>query len=185
MSNVFLFADPHFGHRGIVKFLNADGSKVRPWDDVDQMNEDMVQRWNSVVRPKDKVYLGGDVVINRKSLEVVGRLNGDKILIKGNHDIFRLKDYTEHFRDIRSYQIWVGCGIIFSHIPLYESQLERFGTNVHGHLHGGRVRRADGSIHPGYFCVCAEHVNYTPISLEDVKSAIVAQGGFIGPSNAH
>lgn len=179
-KNVFFIADPHFGHKNIVNFVTKDGKPVRPWDNVDEMDEAMVTYWNETVRPNDKVYIAGDVVINRRCLETVGRLHGDKILIKGNHDIFRLSDYTKYFRDVRAYHVWTNLGIILSHVPVHPMELERFGTNVHGHLHTNRVRLADGSIDPRYLCVSAEHTDFRPIDLEEVKARIMSQGGFLG-----
>ena len=183
MPSVFLTSDTHFGHLGVCKFLCSDGvTKIRPWTDPDQMDEDMVARWNDRVRPTDKVYHLGDVVINRKSLKILDRLNGDKVLIKGNHDIFKLGDYTKYFRDIRSYHVM--NGLILSHIPVHPESLYRFGCNIHGHLHQNRVMRvgSDGSpeIDPNYWCACVEHTDFTPILFEDALEAIKEQGGVIG-----
>jgi calcineurin-like phosphoesterase family protein len=178
MPNVFLTSDTHWGHAGICKFTNYDGSPVRPWDDVEEMNEEMIKRWNETVGPKDKVYHLGDVVINRKFLPILDRLNGDKVLYKGNHDIFRLADYVKYFRDIRSYGVMNGC--ILSHIPVHKDSIARFGANIHGHTHGNRVLDADGKIDPDYFCVCVEQTDYTPIAFEDVLKKIKEQGGQVG-----
>ena len=93
MPAVFLVSDTHFGHAGVCRFLREDGTKLRPWDDPNEMDEEMVKRWNETVRPNDKVYHLGDVVINRKALKTLERLNGDKILIKGNHATSLLKIY--------------------------------------------------------------------------------------------
>lgn len=190
MPSVFLTSDTHFGHANICKFTNYDGSPLRPWDDVAEMDEEMVKRWNETVGPKDKVYHLGDVVINRRHLNILSRLNGDKVLIKGNHDIFKLTDYTEHFRDIRAYHVMNGC--ILSHIPISKDSIARFGTNIHGHLHGNRVRKPRGvdaktgeilysdQIDPSYFCVCVEHTDFKPILFEEVVQRIKDQGGQIG-----
>lgn len=177
MSNTFLVSDTHFSHKGITQFLRQDGTKVRPWDDPDEMDEAMVDRWNKVVNPKDKVYHLGDVVINRKALKILSRLNGDKVLIRGNHDIFRLEEYLEYFRDLRAYHVMNGC--ILSHIPLHVESLGRFGVNIHGHLHERRVM-LDGKVDPRYFNVCVEHTNFQPISLETVYQLIEEQGGQVG-----
>jgi calcineurin-like phosphoesterase family protein len=190
MSNIFLTSDTHWGHANICKFTNYDGSPVRPWDDVEEMNEEMIKRWNETVGPKDKVYHLGDVVINRRFLSILDRLNGDKVLIKGNHDIFPLKDYVKYFRDIRAYHVM--NGMILSHIPVHKESIARFGTNIHGHTHGNRVMKIVGAytdgtlirskdeIDPDYFCVCVEQTDYRPISLEDVLQKIEEQGGQIG-----
>jgi calcineurin-like phosphoesterase family protein len=190
MPNVFLTADTHFGHANICVFTNRDGSPLRPWDSVEEMDEEMVKRWNETVGPDDKVYHLGDVVINRKSLSILDRLNGDKVLIKGNHDIFKLNDYTKYFRDVRGYHVVNGC--VLSHIPVHKDSIARFGTNIHGHLHANRVRKARGvdaktgeilystDIDPDYFCVSVEHTDYRPILFEDVIQKIKDQGGKIG-----
>lgn len=183
MPNVFLTSDTHWGHAGICKFTNYDGSPVRPWDDVEEMNEEMIKRWNETVGPKDKVYHLGDVVINRKFLPILDRLNGDKVLYKGNHDIFRLADYVKYFRDIRSYGVMNGC--ILSHIPVHKDSIARFGANIHGHTHGNRVLDAGGNIDPDYFCVCVEQTDYRPISFEDVLQKIRDQGGQVGFRNGN
>ena len=122
MPAVFLVADTHFGHTGVCQFTRNDGvTKLRPWTDPNEMDEDMIKLWNDRVRPKDKVYHLGDVVINRRALKTLARLNGDKVLIKGNHDIFRMHEYAEHFRDIRGYHVM--NGMILSHIPVHEASL--------------------------------------------------------------
>lgn len=182
MQNVFLVSDTHFGHANICKFLREDGTKLRPWGDVDQMNEDMVKFWNETVRPSDKVYHLGDVVINKKYLPIMERLNGIKILIKGNHDTAKLADYVPYFKDVRAYHVM--RGLIFSHMPIHEGGLDRFGCNVHGHLHSAIVKK-DDVLDPRYLNVSVEHTDYRPILLEDVMQRIVKQGGSIGDKNGN
>jgi calcineurin-like phosphoesterase family protein len=183
MPSVFLVSDTHFGHVGVTRFLRDDGTKLRPWDNVEEMDEEMVKRWNETVRPKDKVYHLGDVVMNRKSLGILRRLNGDKVLIKGNHDIFRLEDYSEFFRDIRAYHPMNGC--MLSHVPMHEESLGRFGTNIHGHLHYRRVtkvahKQAKPEVDTRYHCVCVELTDYRPILFEEVMKRIKEEGGMVG-----
>jgi calcineurin-like phosphoesterase family protein len=178
MAATFLVSDTHFGHLGVCKFMRNDGvTKLRPWDTSEEMDEEMIRRWNEKVRPNDKVYHLGDVVINRKALGIMSRLNGDKVLIKGNHDIFRLEDYTAHFRDIRAYHVL--NGIILSHIPVHEESIARFGCNIHGHLHANRVMK-DGVIDPRYFSACVEQHDFAPVLFEDAMKMIVEQGGEVG-----
>jgi calcineurin-like phosphoesterase family protein len=124
MPAVFLVSDTHFGHAGVCRFMRADGiTKLRPFEDPEEMDEFMVRAWNERVRPTDKVYHLGDVVINRKSLKIMSRLNGDKVLIRGNHDIFRDDEYREHFRELRAYHVM--NGMILSHIPVHAEFQER------------------------------------------------------------
>lgn len=195
MPATFLISDTHFGHAGVCKFLREDGSKLRPWDDPAEMDEEMIRRWNDRVRPSDKVYHLGDVVINRKALPTLHRLNGDKVLIRGNHDIFRDDEYRRYFRELRAYHVL--NGMILSHIPVHEASLGRFGVNIHGHLHASRVKRArgvdarTGEILYGtdtdyrYHCVCVEQTDFAPVLLDDVFKRIQAEGGKIGFRNGN
>jgi calcineurin-like phosphoesterase family protein len=183
MPSVFLVSDTHFSHLGVCRFLRSDGiTKLRPWDSAEEMDEEMVRRWNDRVRPNDKVYHLGDVVMKRKDLSIMSRLNGDKVLIRGNHDIYKMSDYAEYFRDIRGYHVM--NGLILSHIPIHEESLGRFGTNVHGHTHANRVMK-DGAIDVRYHCVCVEQIDYTPILFEHVLERIEAEGGHVGFRNGN
>jgi calcineurin-like phosphoesterase family protein len=161
MSNIFLISDTHFGHVGVTQFLRDDGTKLRPWGNIEEMDEALVSNWNSVVNPKDKVYHLGDVVINRKHLKTLLRLNGEKVLVKGNHDIFRINEYLEHFKDVRGYHIL--DNLIMSHIPIHPDSRGRFKGNIHGHLHANNVGD------PWYYNVSVEQINYTPIPFETVR----------------
>ena len=191
MPSVFLTSDTHFGHAGVCRFTEADGvTKIRPWTDPNEMDEEMVKRWNERVKPTDKVYHLGDVVINRKALSIMSRLNGDKVLIRGNHDIFRDDEYRLYFRELRAYHVM--NGMILSHIPLHEASLGRFGVNIHGHLHSNRVKKARGiDAKTGatlygdendvrYHCVCVEQTDFAPILFEDVIKRIIEEGGDVG-----
>jgi len=181
-SNVFLISDTHFGHEGMCRFTLADGSKVRPFESSKEMDDAMIDNWNSIVKPIDKVYHLGDVAIPRKSLAILERLNGKKILIRGNHDIFHLADYAKHFKDVRAFHVLNGC--LLTHAPVHPMSLEKFGRNIHGHTHLNIVRRESeiGGMErdPSYLNVCVEHTNYKPIPLDDVFARIIAQGGSIG-----
>ena len=177
MPSVFLTSDTHFGHLGVTKFLRDDGTKLRPWDSVEEMDEALIANWNSVVKPNDKVYHLGDVVINRKALHTLHRLNGEKVLIKGNHDIFKLEDYTPYFKDIRGYHVM--NNFILSHIPLHPDAKGRFNGNIHGHTHYNNVmiRGFNGKPieqDPWYTCVCVEQTNYTPILFEHLMKELDA-----------
>jgi calcineurin-like phosphoesterase family protein len=189
MPAVFLTSDTHFGHAGVCKFTRDDGvTKLRPWTDPDEMDEEMVRRWNERVRPNDKVYHLGDVVINRRALKTLSRLNGDKVLIRGNHDIFPDTEYREYFRELRAYHVM--NGMILSHIPIHTSSLGRFGVNIHGHLHANRVMTTDlfsdeTTVDTRYHCVCVEQTDYTPILFEDVIKRIEAEGGSVGFKNGN
>ena len=191
MPSVFLVSDTHFGHSGVCRFTRNDGvTKLRPFSDPDEMDEFMIAAWNERVKPNDKVYHLGDVVINRRCLSTLARLNGDKVLIRGNHDIFRDDEYRVYFRELRAYHVM--NGMILSHIPLHEASMGRFGTNIHGHTHANRVMKAHGvnaktgevlysdEIDVRYHCVCVEQTDFAPILFEDVIKRIEAEGGTVG-----
>ena len=190
MPAVFLVSDTHFGHAGVCRFTRNDGvTKLRPWTDPAEMDEAMVAAWNERVRPNDKVYHLGDVVINRRALPILNRLNGDKILIRGNHDIFKDEDYTPYFRSLRGYHVM--NGMILSHIPIHSESLGRFGVNIHGHLHANRVMlpgfngKITDIVDTRYHCVCVEQTDFAPILFEDVIKRIEAEGGSIGFRNGN
>ena len=195
MPSVFLVSDTHFGHAGVCRFTRRDGvTKLRPWDSAEEMDEEMVERWNDRVRPTDKVYHLGDVVMSRRSLSIMDRLNGDKVLIRGNHDIFKDEDYRKYFRELRAYHVM--NGMILSHIPIHSESLGRFGVNIHGHLHADRVMRPARvleefidhgctTIDERYHCVCVEQTDFAPILFEDVVKRIEAEGGVVGFRNGN
>lgn len=169
MANIFFISDMHFGHSNILKFTNPDGSPVRTFSSVEEMDELMIQNWNKTVSPCDKVYCLGDVSINKKYISQLYRCNGDKVLIKGNHDIFALEYYTEHFRDIRACQVFSKEKMIFTHIPIHPDELDRFVANVHGHLHCNKVKDKFGNDDVRYMNICVENIDYTPISFDEIR----------------
>jgi calcineurin-like phosphoesterase family protein len=197
MSNRFVISDTHFGHTNSwEKFKLPNGDPLRPFTSTEEMDETMVERWNAVVRPQDTVYHLGDVVINKKSLHHVKRLNGKKRLVRGNHDIFKDADYREvGFDSLYGVRVFVDK-FILSHIPLHpESVTERFKVNVHGHLHANEVMRTrTNMVHgymtglvtepdPRYLCVSVEHTDYRPLSFDEVEARIKARWEATGYTN--
>ena len=167
MRNHWVVSDTHFGHAGVCRFTHLDtGIKIRPWTDPNEMDEDMVRMWNELVAPNDRVYHLGDVVINRRCLPTLNRLNGKKVLIRGNHDIFKLEEYARYFEDIRGCKVLSKEGIIMTHIPVHISQLERWKVNVHGHLHSNVLDD------PRYINVCVEQIGFKPISLDEILDRV-------------
>ncbi len=180
MPNIFFISDTHFGHTACWRdFKLPDGkTPMRCFTSTEEMDETMVANWNRVVGPKDKVYHLGDFAIARKNVAFAGRLNGDKVLIRGNHDIFKLEEYTRYFREIRgSHKLE---NFVMTHIPIHPDSLARWcDGNIHGHLHNNEVKGGKGLVgwvrkklnmhDPRYICVSVEHINYTPIAFEDLK----------------
>lgn len=174
MSNIFFASDHHFHHSNILNFKDATtGKPLRVFDSMHHMNEHMVNQHNKVVKPNDKVYFLGDVTMTRNAagLEILARMNGEKILVRGNHDLCTAKQYLEYFKDVRGVHQF--DGMILSHIPIHPDSLSRWGVNVHGHLHSNVVRLSNNHPDPRYYCVCMEQLHdYTPVSLEQVKQKV-------------
>jgi calcineurin-like phosphoesterase family protein len=176
--NIFFASDYHFRHQKPYNtFLRPDGKFLRyEFASAEEGDEAMIERHNAVVKDNDRVYMVGDIVFHKRDLHLLGRMKGRKVLIKGNHDLLELKDYIPYFDDIRGVHQF--SGIVITHIPIHPQSLGRWGFNVHGHLHANRVmwNVSDGDfthhnaeIDPRYFNVSVEQINYTPISLEEIK----------------
>ena len=176
MPNRWYISDTHFHHANIIQYGN------RPFRDVEQMHEALIEAWNSVVRPQDHVTHLGDVSILRgnkqnqeKFIKLIKQLNGHKRLALGNHDHFPIRTYLEVFEKI--YATWRSDeGIIFSHIPIHPRSMGRAIANVHGHIHQNPdyepvVNTFTGKIQP-YINVCVEALDYIPIHIEDLKVSI-------------
>lgn len=175
--NIFVIADTHFGHRSLVEGKLLDngtrqqmaGGRHTDFASVEEHDEAMVERWNSVVCPSDKVYHLGDVCMSKKSLPIIGRLNGKKTLIAGNHDIFNTREYTPYFTNVRGSRV-IG-DVILTHVPVHSGELRehggRFSGNVHGHLHRNKF-----SEWWNYINVCVENWDYTPVSLDEILSLL-------------
>lgn len=172
MQNIFFISDLHLGHKKVVQFNNDDGQKMRPWNNLNDMHNAMIAAWNSAVTDADKVYVIGDFAFDKKSLAIGKELKGRKILVKGNHDVLKLKDYMEVFSDIR------GCHVledyVLTHVPIHESCIDRFKINIHGHLHSRRIIK-NGLIDYRYQNCSVEQINYTPIEFSALKEKIKSE----------
>lgn len=154
MKKVFVISDTHFGHANIIKYAG------RPFDSIEEMDNSLVEFWNHVVSPTDKVYHLGDVTLSKKKLPILDKLNGNKTLIAGNHDIYKTSEYLKYFKNV------VACkeinGFIMTHIPVHPDQKYRYKGNIHGHMHEKNI--ADR----WYFNVSVEQIGYTPMNIEQI-----------------
>lgn len=138
MGNIWFTSDNHFHHKSILKFA-ADTRMGHT--DVDEMNEHMIEIWNNTVGVNDKVYNLGDLSFGNadKTEEVLKRLNGRKILVRGNHDHWindRLETYFETICDYRLIKI-EGIKVVLFHYPIVEFDCMHYGAfHFHGHTHG-------------------------------------------------
>jgi calcineurin-like phosphoesterase family protein len=157
MSKKFAISDLHFDHKRIIELCN------RPFASVEEMNEQMVARWNSVVGANDDVFFGGDFGFNDKKVSGwFEKLNGVKHLVVGNHDHNATKKlgwYSVHTRMEVEHD---GTLFVLDHYPI-EDWNKRYHDSVHlyGHVHTVPVMELRRR-----FSMCAEHLNYTPRDLD-------------------
>lgn len=142
----FVTSDHHFGHANIIEFekdfrlMKIPGVGIHVPTPEQHWN-DLIYRWNQVVRPKDTVWHLGDLCFGAQNLHWVRWLNGHIRLVLGNHDTLPLESYRNSniekvcgARAMDRYKPKVKC--ILTHIPVHPNQLEfRFHVNLHGHLH--------------------------------------------------
>lgn len=167
-NNWYVISDTHFNHSNIIKYCN------RPYKDVDEMNIDIINKWNSIITNDDVVIHLGDIGFGKDDVvELVKQLNGYIILIKGNHDRTKLcskllkdKAIDELYND--SY-VWFNDSIILSHKPVQESMLINNIINIHGHLHntGNYQDIKDTSK---YINVSIEMIDYKPQLINNYKN---------------
>lgn len=111
MAEIWFTSDHHFFHENILRFTGDDGKLIRPgFSSVDDMNWSMVEKWNSVIKPADKVWHLGDVAF--KTIEraaaldaLLGKLHGHKRMLAGNHDNLKSPILHKHFEKI---ELWKG-----------------------------------------------------------------------------
>jgi calcineurin-like phosphoesterase family protein len=173
LSKTFVISDTHFNHANILNFTMHDGAKVRPeFDTVEQMNEHMIERWNSVVGDNDTVYHLGDVhfgghVNEESNRKILSSLKGRKYLIVGNHDNLRDPLLHQFFKKVTFWNYLKDLNVSLSHIPLHESTLHEGKAgpetrNIHGHIHRNKSPTSK------HINVSVEAVNYTPVEVESL-----------------
>lgn len=126
MSKIFFTSDLHFGHENVLRFDN------RPFATVEEMDSELIRRWNAKVGRGDLVYVLGDMIWKSRNDDapaLIRSLNGQIILIKGNHDRFlhnaRAKDALAGIKDYDDIAVTLEDGTtrrcILSHyfIPMY------------------------------------------------------------------
>ncbi len=153
----WFISDNHFNHENIIKYCN------RPFKNVKEMDEYMLEQWNSVVNRGDLVYHLGDFALGLntdKYKELINRLNGEIILIRGNHD----RKGKEFFKKIGFIEVHKKLTIgnyILSHRPQNENQIPENFINIHGHIHNYNYKESTNE--KKYINVSVEVINYKPI----------------------
>jgi len=156
---LYVTSDSHFGHLRIIEYCQ------RPFKTVEEMNEAMISRWNDVVGENDVVlHLGDFALTSQQHLQSVrNSLNGDIILIPGNHDHpSRLRNYNIFVLDsLFAEGVSINIGnLIFTHRPLLN--IPGCMVNVHGHIH-------DKPSYGKYLNVSVDVTNFTPLSFKEVQ----------------
>lgn len=182
-KNIFFISDTHFGHANMLQFTNYDGTRMRPFNSIEELDELMIENWNEMVKPTDKIYHLGDVVYRCKNRDqIMQRLNGEKVLIKGNHDRDQLGWYMKYFKDIRG-TFHIDGNYLLGHFPIHPDSKGRFVRQLHGHIHAQKVMKRECYIvnfrhddlvtnmvpDPWYRNCCVEVNNWSPIPFEVIK----------------
>lgn len=164
MSKTYFIADLHFGESAICRYEN------RPFENVSQIDAELIARWNSVVTPVDTVYVLGDFGAAGYEAEILRQLNGRKYLIKGNHDTKSNAEYRAFgFDEVYDYPIILDGFWILSHNALYVNT-NMPCANLFGHVHNSPIVKDYSAQH---HCVSVERINYTPISFDVIKHHIM------------
>lgn len=134
---VFVTSDFHFNHKSIIGF---EPTRHR-YSSVDEMDNDLIARWNSVVDEKDLVIFLGDfaLCLDDRIIDRYSVLKGTKWLVRGNHDD-RSESTFAKLRFTKVTSMIEYDQIVFTHVPIHPFELEyRWRANVHGHLHSKSI----------------------------------------------
>ena len=186
MTNQFFTSDTHFNHPKIIEYGNG-----RPFGTYEEMEAVIVNNWNSVVGKGDLVYFLGDFCLTygKKDLGLVDRLlsslNGNKILVAGNHD---RDEVTKNPRwstvkDIMNIKSAIDdTPIVLCHYPMRSWNKMAYGSfMLHGHTHFNMPNPPGKIMEVG-----VDGWDYTPVSIKQVhefmeKKELIGDGGHHEP----
>lgn len=183
MNKIYFTSDLHIGHENVIRFDN------RPFETVDEMDAELIRRWNTKVDRGDLVYVLGDMIWKTKNgtaEELIHNLNGQIILIRGNHDRFlsnaKAKNGLAAVKDYDEINVTLEDGTvrrcILSHyfIPLYNGH-RNGAIHLHGHSHFtdeadleidlAEQLNAQGMQNEIYNVGCM-YWNYEPVTLDEI-----------------
>lgn len=174
MSKIFLTSDLHINHANILKYE----PESRPFETIEEMNEAIINNWNSVVSEEDTVYILGDFFMGKwtEIEKILPRFKGKIILIRGNHDDKRrVEIYKAHGIEVKDidYISYKGRFFILCHFPMTNEEFIRMIVQdnsevvfLYGHIHSNAPKGyVDGTYHVG-----VDTNNLTPISLNQIWS---------------
>ena len=167
-SEDFITSDTHFGHANIIKYSN------RPFASLEEMDRELIARWNAKVPKNAVVYHLGDfaLALPDRVHEILRQLNGRIRLLWGNHDRVLRKDktlqgYFEWIKDYYESKTPDGTKVIMCHYAFHVWNQHHHGSwNLHGHSHGSLkdegIRRLDVGVDT--------HPNYEPYSFAEIEA---------------
>jgi calcineurin-like phosphoesterase family protein len=164
---IYFTADPHFFHTAVIKY------EKRPFETVEEMNEAIINNWNTDITSKDEVYILGDLSLGGKTVttELIYKLKGRLYFINGNHDKLNLaqKARFEWVKDY--YQLKIqGYTFILFHFPIFTWDKKHYGSiHLHGHTH---TNSHSDWEHPNKINVGMDHWSFKPVSLDRIVSLI-------------
>lgn len=165
----FFISDCHFSHNNIIKY------EARPFSSMEVMDETMIINWNNKVSNGDRVYIIGDFIFGDEevALSILNRLNGQKFMIKGNHDSFlKYENVIKKFQWIKDYYKLKldDKEIILCHYPFEVWDKAHYGSlNIFGHVHSQRSQNhvmrkpRDNQYNAG-----VDINNFEPVTLEEL-----------------
>ncbi len=168
MNDKWIIADTHFFHANMLKFVDDKGHRVRPHQSLEEMHEDIITKWNGLVKNQDYVYHLGDVTFQYHGgfNNIMSRLKGHKRLIHGNHDKIWNPNLMRWFEKCELWKGFKEHGFTMSHMPLREGSFRYGNYNVHGHLHQHNL----DDLH--YINVSVEQTDYFPVNFEEIIEII-------------
>jgi calcineurin-like phosphoesterase family protein len=157
---IFFTSDTHWGHRNVIRYSN------RPFGSVEEMDEEMVRRWNDKVSKRDVVYHLGDVAFMSpaRAKPILDQLNGEIHLCIGNHDSKAIQQLdrwssVEHYREISIN----GKHIVLSHYAhRVWNRSHRGSLMLYGHSHAA-LPGTNQSLDVGVDCW-----DYEPVTLNEI-----------------
>lgn len=161
--NIYFIADTHFTEENIIKYEN------RPFKNVQEMDDSLINAWNKIVTDEDMVYVLGDFGGKRYEKFILSELNGKKYLIKGNHD----ENSNEYYRnsgfvEVYDHPIILNNFWILSHEPLYVNENMPY-ANIFGHVHNSPIYKTYSKNH---YCVSVERTNWSPVSFDTIMKKV-------------
>lgn len=166
---IYYISDTHFFHNGIIKLCN------RPFESVTEMNNTLIEKWNSKVTNDDDIYFLGDFAYkctDEQAIEVAKKLNGKKHFIKGNHDSDKLLKALVNQHIIDDVNIYKEIydndkKVVLFHFPIEDWNNEYSGSfHLYGHIHNATNK--DFNRYKNRFNVSCEVLDFEPKTLEEL-----------------